>query len=156
MCVCYRPSDWTLNRVRLLQAQRLNRVCLLQAQRLDVEPCVRLLQAQRLDVVESEMFPNYFAPLSIVPDHSLPVELPLATFSPNSLLMYEHESDRQAGGRVCQASAASCGGRGVDMAAFGDVFDLNPMMEQSNDLLSLVDDDFGASSWTTEAMKVRT
>ena len=100
----------------------------------------------------SEMFHSYFTPLTIVPDHSLPVELPLATFSPNSLLMYEHESDRQAGGRVFPSSC----GRGVDMVAFGDApFDLNPVLEQSNDLLSLVEDDFGASSWSMEAMKVR-
>lgn len=102
----------------------------------------------------SEMFHDYITPLIIIPDHSLPSELPPGTFSPNSLLMYEHDSDQQP----CNPLEGSAVCSEITMAAFPpvcDTFDLNPVLEQSNDLLSLVDDDFGASSWNTKREVVK-
>lgn len=95
------------------------------------------------------MFPDY-TPLTIVPDHSLPSELPMGTFSPNSLLMYEQPCDLFG----VQGSGACSGINMATFASVGDTFDLNPVLEQSNDL-SFVDDDIGASSWSAKADLVK-
>lgn len=116
--------------------------------------CVLVLQAQPSDVQQkmalSELVPDY-TPLTIVPDHTLPSELPMGTFSPNSMLMYEQPCDLFGvqGSGTCSD---------INMAPYvpmGDTFDLNPVLEQSNDLLSYVDDDIGASGWSAKTDLVK-